>query len=296
MSSLEITMRIPAALSALLVISLTVQAASAQDGAISKETEKKMISSAGDLNPFPGVSRENLTKACRAQDLKSGDTLAKAWSYYSQFRGSWSPNAPKPDPKELAAFDAFAEKVKSTPLPAWAKSRGGSSQPSQRTMTLDTEDPAFKDVCQTPETQLVKALCLVYFTEHELDKPGAYPKAASLIYLLTEKTPFDPEARLLFARAAVDAKDYNYGFYQARIGLYLMEEPTRNDLEFFCFVGAFAAKDKWNSIQASLRVLAKDPQLAESVITKQAVLFGPNARAVTTATTDWEKELKPKKP
>ena len=109
-------------------------------------------------------------------------------------------------------------------------------------------------------------------------------------------TPFDPDARMLFAKAAVDAKDYAYGFYQARIGLYLTEDPSRNDMEFFCFVGAFAGKDKWNSIQATLRLLAKDPQVAESVIAKQAVLFGPNARQVTTSTPDWKSELQPKKP
>lgn len=267
-----------------------------QDAPLTKANEREMISTAGGLNPFPGVPRENLIKAGRAQSLKSTVTLEKAWSFYRQFQGSWSPTAPKPDPKDLAAFDAFAEQIKSAELPAWARNSEGGGQPGLRKMTLNTEDPAFKEVCQTPETQFVKALCLVHFTEHELDRPGAHAKAASLIFLLCERTPFDPETRLLFARAAVDAKDYEYAFYQARIGLYLIEDPTRNDLEFFTFVGAFAAKDKWKDIQETLRFLAKDPQVAESVIAKQSVLFGPNARAVTTSTPAWEQQLKAKKP
>lgn len=255
---------------------------------IPKATEKKIIAASGDLNPFPKVSRENLVKASQAQSLSNTDELERAWHFYSKFRGAWSPTAPKPDPKDLAVFEQFSKSLKAHNLPKWATSNSGSSEPRLKKLTLDPSDPDFKALCQTSETQFVKALCLVYLTEHELDQPGAYAKGANLLYLLTEQTPFDPDARLLFAKAGIDAKDYDYAFYNARIGLYLSINPSQNDLEFFCFVGAFTGKDKWPIIQNSIHVLANSEELAQAVISKQSTLFGPNARNVTAPTKEWK--------
>jgi len=262
--------------------------AHSQDTPIPKATEKKIIAANGDLNPFPGVSREKLIKASQAQSLPNTDELEKAWHYYNIFRGTWSPTAPKPDKKELSDFERFSKALKARELPKWAMSNSGSTEPRLKKITLDTSDPDFKKLCQTSETQFVKTLCLVFLTEHELDRPGAYMKASDLLYLLTEQTPFDPDARLLFAKAGVDAKDYDFAFYNARIGLFLSIKPSQNDLEFFCFVGAFTGKDKWPIIQNSIHLLANDETLAQSVISKQAILFGPKARSFTAPTSEWK--------
>jgi hypothetical protein len=188
------------------------------------------------------------------------------------------PKAPKPDPQEIQKFELFAAEQKGLPLPAWITNPPENSNESVRKLALNTKDPSFIAFKQTKETQAVKALCLVLMTEHELDRPNAAFKAAKYLQLLLDQTPFDPDARMLFAKMAVDAKDFKYGWYNVRIGLYLTPEPTSNDLEFLCFVGSFVAKNQWGSIQSAIRELAPTPEVAEQVIDKQAILFSDKAK------------------
>lgn len=229
------------------------------------------------LNPFPGVSRAKLLEASRAQEAGPNDALDRAWSFYGEFLGSWIPNAPKPKESSIKAFDEFSASVKAQPLPSWIVNPSGDASTRIRKVTLQIEDPGFKDLCQTTETQRVKTLCLVLMTEHELDRPGGGRTAAGDLYLLTERTPLDPDARLLFAKIALDAKDLELAWYNARLGIFLSPQPSRSDLEFFCFVGAIAARDQWESIQSVVRERAETPQIAADVIAKQAVLFSGQA-------------------
>lgn len=225
------------------------------------------------LNPFHGISREKLLAVSKAQEAAPNEVLDKAWSFYGEFLGSWMPNAPKPSESSIKAFDAFAAWVKAQPLPTWITHPSQKASERTRIVTLQIEDPHFKDLCQTTETQQVMALCLVLMAEHELDRPGAAMTAATDLYLLTERTPLDPGARLLFAKVALDAKDFELAWYNARLGIFLSQHPTQSNLEFFCFVGVFAAKNQWDSIQAVVRELAESPEVAANVISKQSALF-----------------------
>lgn len=239
--------------------------------------EELLTQQKGDLNPFPGVSRKLLIKASNAQDLAPTRALDRAWAYYTKFRGSWMPNAPKPSPLEVQMFDSFAEEEKAKALPEWITKPSADTKEGIRKLELKTEDPPFLAVKQTAETQAVKTLCIILMTEHELDRPGVARKAAQYLFLLLEKTPFDPAARMLFAKMALDAKDFNYAWYNVRIGLYLTPEPSSNDLEFMCFVGGFAAKNQWSDIQSAIRELAPSLEIANQVINKQAILFSEKA-------------------
>lgn len=232
---------------------------------------------AANLSPFPGVSREKLLGASKAQEAGPNEVLDKAWSFYGEFLGSWMTNAPKPSASSIKAFDEFSASVKAQPLPTWITNPSGNASARIRRVTLQVEDPHFMDLCQTPETQDVMALCLVLMTEHELDRPRVAETAARDLYLLTERTPLDPGARLLFAKIALDAKDFELAWYNVRLGIFLSQHPSQSNLEFFCFVGVFAAKDQWNSIQAVVRELAESPEVAARVISKQSALFSDSA-------------------
>jgi hypothetical protein len=246
---------------------------------------ESLLQSKDDLNPFPGVSRKLLVKASKSQELASNETLDRAWAYYTKFRGAWMPKASKPDPQDIQQFEIFAAKQKAISLPAWIIKPSGNANERVRKLVLNPEDPSFEAFKQTKETQAVKALCLVLMTEHELDRPNAAPKAAHYLHLLLDQTPFDPGARMLFAKMAVDAKDFNFAWYNVRIGIYLTPEPNKNDLEFMCFVGSFAVKSQWGSIQSAIRELAPNPELAKQVIEKQAILFTDKAKPSFTAIT-----------
>lgn len=248
-----------------------------------KTLEESLLRSNDDLNPFPGVSRALLVKASKSQDIGSNETLDRAWAYYGQFRGAWMPKAPKPDPQVIKKFESFAAEQKALPLPSWITNPPGNVSKGIRKLVMNTEDPSFKAFKQTKETQAVKALCLVLMTEHELDRPNAAAKAANYLYLLLEQTPFDPSARMLFAKMAADAKDFNFAWYNVRIGVYLTPEPSSNDLEFMCFIGSFVAKSQWGPIQSSIRALAPNPEVAKQVIEKQGILFTDKAKPYFTS-------------
>ncbi len=262
-----------------LLIALLVQVPPPQVTATppSKTLEERLTQSKDDLNPFPGVSREMLIKASKSQDHKSSLNLDRAWAYYRKYLGAWMPKAPKPDPVEIQLFDAFATEQKALPLPSWVTSPSVGSGERVRKLVLNSDDPSFIAFKQTEETQALKALCLVLMTEHELDRPNTASKAAKYLYLLLEQTPFDPSARMLFAKMAVDAKDFNFAWYNVRIGAYLTPELNSNDLEFMCFIGGFAAKNQWSSIQSAIRKLAPSPEIAQQVIDKQAILYTDKA-------------------
>lgn len=180
------------------------------------------------LNPFPEVSRAKLLEASKAQEAGPNEVLDKAWHFYGEFLGSWVPNAPKPNATSIKAFDDFSASIKALPLPSWIVDGSADAKTTIKKVTLQVGDPHFKDLCQTAETQKVKALCLVLMTEHELDRPGGGAwTAAKDLYLLTERTPLDPDARMLFAKIALDAKDFELSWYNASWNLLSTHPPDR---------------------------------------------------------------------
>ena len=228
------------------------------------------------LNPFKPTSLSTLRTAVRAQEGPHTETLTKAWGFYKQFQGSWRKGAPKPSPEALEAFDAFKAGLKKDKLPAWFnKLMGQAGKPVTRTMIYDPADPAFAEFRQTEETERIKALGLVYLTEHELDRPGAADMGATTITTLMARTTLDYNLHALFARFLMDAKIPAWAMQEATMAIYLNPNPTRNDLEFTAFIFySGAGKAGWNKVQKILREAADKPEDADAVIQS----FGPKVQ------------------
>jgi len=134
-------------------------------------------------------------------------------------------------------------------------------------LNFDPASPGFTPFRQTETTEQIKALALVYLTEHELDRKGAADKAATALTVLISRTYFDYELHALFARFLADARIPTEAMKEAHLSIYLNPAPTRADLEFATFIFLTAVgKDGWGPIQSILREAASKPEDAETVI------------------------------
>lgn len=220
------------------------------------------------MRPLKQVSLETLRAAVRAQEGPHTAALIQAWAYYKKFQGSWRPDAKKPSPEDLAAFDAFKGELEKRPLPEWfEQARQQPGKGVSISLNFDPSSPGFSQFRQTEATESIKALALVYLTEHELDRKGAADKGATTLTVLISHTYFDHELHALFARFLVDAKVPTNAMEEARLSIYLNPAPTRHDLEFAAFVILHGAgKGGWGPLQAILREAASKPEDAEAVI------------------------------
>jgi hypothetical protein len=219
------------------------------------------------LRPFKPLSLNVVRTAARAQEGPRTEPLQRAWMFYKKFQGSWKPGAAKPSPEDLASFDSLKTYLEKVKMPDWflqIKAQAGKT--IYPDLIFDPNAPGFSPFRQTEETERIKALAIVYLTEHELDRPAAANNGAVTISCLMARTPFDYELHALFARFLADAKRFEQAFEEARYGIYLNPQPNRQDLSFAAFIALMAAKDGWDLIQAMLREAAINPEDSEAVI------------------------------
>jgi hypothetical protein len=194
------------------------------------------------MRPFKQVSLEALRAAVRAQEAPNTTALSKAWEFYKKFQGTWKPKALKPSQSDLAAFDAFKAEEEKIPLPKWFfEIERQTLQAGRIVVDFDPSSPDLSKYKKNEETQHIKTLCIIYLTEHELDRKSAAVRGATTLSVLITRTYLDYELHVLLARFFADANLPAKAMQEARLGIYLNPAPTRHDLEFAGFVIISAA-------------------------------------------------------
>jgi hypothetical protein len=190
------------------------------------------------------------------------------------FQGSWQPGRTKPSKEEIRAFDDFKNRIEPKDTPNWfAKLLEKREDFTKKPLALNTSSDRFTDFKQTEETELMKAVTLCYYAEHELDRKGSAEIAAGYTLTLLSKTTMDYELHALFARFLLDSNNFANAWKEARVGLYLNPSPSRRDLDFVAFVGLIAAKSQWTEIQQMLREAASSSADADAVIQEWAAKY-----------------------
>jgi hypothetical protein len=134
-------------------------------------------------------------------------------------------------------------------------------------------DDVFLKQKATPEYLNLKALALVYLTEHELDRTGAAQKAGVYLAALAITHPWDWQVHGLYSRFLIDARQNGPAWDEARLSLFLNPNPNGEALRSFAFVGSIAAHDKWIEIEVAIREASKDDSAAEHAIIEAEPLF-----------------------
>lgn len=223
---------------------------------------------------LPG-GRAVAAAASTADELPDTVELARAWSFYTAWKGAWMPGHAKPTPEERSAVSAFTGSLQAR-LPVL------SEQERLNRPALDDAafarvvvvgSPEFQSARQTSGTQALKALAIMGLVEHELDMPEGAPIAFALLQQLSQRTPLDRDISMFHARLALDARRFPEAWRAVRQGLLLTARPSDGDLDFVCFVGSQSAKTQWPEIQAMLRAVARSDAQADAAIARNARLF-----------------------
>jgi hypothetical protein len=228
--------------------------------------------------PFPGYDLETVRAKTKAESAPDTPDLAEAWRLYGELQGSWRPGAPKPDAEAVAAVDALAGKLEALPRPAWYAAAMDPGHPVETGLADAVGDPVFEAQKATPEYQALKALALVYLTEHELDRKGAAENARRCLVALAVTHPWDWQVHGLYGRFLVDAQLGAPAWEEAKLSLFLDPDPQLNQLKAFAFIGAIAEKSEWPEIQEAMRQACRDGRTADLAIGQSEDLYSGGAK------------------
>lgn len=218
------------------------------------------------LYPFPGTDLKKIRAITMAERIQDSPDLSEAWQVYGELKGSWMPGAHKPREQTVARLDRLKGKLERLKKPNWFSDAMDAPQSGSADLAEKIGDQAFMKQKDSPEYQSLKALAIVYLTEHELDREGSANNAGRFLTVLTITHPWDWELHALYARLLIDAGLADPGWRSATFSIFLNPEPSLDDLKFFAFVGATAAKNQWPEIQKAIRQAAMDDRVAEQVI------------------------------
>ncbi|MES2298754.1 MAG: hypothetical protein V4582_17045 [Pseudomonadota bacterium] len=233
------------------------------------------------LNPIP-ISREVLVAASKSQAVPNSKVLDQAWEYYKKWQGTWLASHSKPTAQERNEVVKFTDDLLEQ-LPRLAKLEKLGSQSidlARLRKIMVVGSPEFNDAAQTANTQTLKALLLMGFTEHELDIADGVKIARPLILKMLARTPIDPDLYFLYARLSIDAQQNEAAWHAARTAAYLCADPLDTDLEFVGFVASIAAKGQWGAVKKMLREVASNSEQADRVIVKVEKAFQPEVKAL----------------
>lgn len=229
------------------------------------------------LNPFPDDDLKTVRQAARALKGPSSADLQAALSFYKEFQGSWMPNAAKPNPQHVASLDALKARLEKATYPEWFVRIRDGAETQKLDMVFDSSNAHFLEHKGSAETERLKALGIVYLTEHELNREGAAGKGAGIISVLIVKTPLDADLHAFYARFLLDAHENAMAWKEACLGLYLDPAPDRAALSFVAFVGRIAVPDQWEPIKQMLNEACVDPRDADAVVREWTPRFQKNS-------------------
>jgi hypothetical protein len=228
---------------------------------------------ASGLNPFQGGKLQAIRTITRAESSAGTAELSEAWDIYNELKGSWMPGAHKPAAVTIARLDRLKAKLERIPGPPWFVDDIDPRDRKDVQIAERVGDSTFKAQKATVEYQSMKALAIVYLTEHELDRPDSANNAGKFLSILVQTHPWDWETHALFSRLLIDAGQSEPGWLSAIQSIFLNPGPNLEDLKYFAFVGKAAGKAQWSEIQAAIREAAPDGGIAEQAIRVSAPLF-----------------------
>jgi len=226
-----------------------------------------------ELYPFPGDDLTAVRLKSKAECSPELKELVEAWGLYREFQGSWMPGAAKPQERSIARLDQLKAKLEAIPNPVWFSEVMNSPQTGQSQLAEKIGDKNFEIQRATPEYQMLKALAIIYLTEHELDREGSAQTAGKFLTALSITHPWDWQLHGLYSRLLVDARLNLPAWQAARQSIFLNPDPTLEDLKFFAFIGSIAAKDSWPQIQDAIRQATTDDRMAGKAILESEKLF-----------------------
>jgi len=234
------------------------------------------------LYPFPGADLVALRAMTAGEWSPESKELKVAWRLYREIQGSWQPGAPKPKEQTITQLDQLKAALEALPQPGWFSQVLKFTQDGKAQLADKVGDQSFEKQRSTPEYQALKALALVYLTEHELDRVGAAQKAGVYLAALSRTHPWDWEVHGLYGRFLIDARRNGPAWEEAKLSLFLNPEPTVEQLEAFAFVGSVVGKEQWPEIQEAMRQGATDDKFAELAVVDSARLFSSDTKVKVT--------------
>lgn len=175
-------------------------------------------------------------------------------------------------------MDQLKAKLERIPGPPWFLGVIDPVHPKDSQIAERVGDSAFETQRATVEYQSMKALAIVYLTEHELDRPNSANDAGRFLSVLTQTHPWDWETHALFSRLFIDAGQSDSGWHSALLSIFLNPQPNLEDLKYFAFVGRASGRAQWPEIQAAIRDAAPDSATAEQAIRASVPLFNSDVK------------------
>lgn len=231
-----------------------------------------------ELYPFPGYDLGAVRTKTEAEWSPDSVELAQAWHLYSEIQGSWMPDAPKAPEQTIGQLDRLKKRLETMPTPSWFSDALDPARVVQTGLAEKVGDQTFEKQKSTPEYQALKALAIVYLTEHELDRDGAAQKADRYLVALAITHPWDWEVHGLYGRFLLDARTNGPAWDEAKLSVFLNPNPTLGQLKAFAFIGSIVAKEKWPEIQEAMRQAATDDRVAELAIEESGKLFSRDTK------------------
>jgi hypothetical protein len=231
-----------------------------------------------ELYPFPGYDLGAVRAKTKAEWIANSKELNEAWHLYGELQGSWSPGMPKPQEQTVAQLNQLKAKLEALPKPPWFSDALDPAQAVQTKLADEVGDQTFVKQRSSPEYQALKALTIIYLTEHELDREGSAQKANQYLVALTITHPWDWELHGLHSRFFIDARNNGPAWEEAKLSVFLNPQPSLGQLKSFAFVGSIAANEKWPEIQRAMRQAVTDDRIAELAIVESEGIFSRDAK------------------
>ena len=230
------------------------------------------------LYPFGSDDLLQVRAIVKAEGMPDAPELVEAWRLYGAIQGSWQPGAQKPTPETIAQLDKLKGKLEALKVPAWFTNVMQSPNSVQARLADKIGDVNFMAQRETAGYQMLKALAIVYLTEHELDREGAADKAGMFLTVLSITHPWDWQVHALYARLLIDASQSEPGWHTAILSIFLNPEPSVEDLRFLAFIGSVTAISPWTEIQEVIRQASPNSKIAEQAIADSAKLFNGSTK------------------
>ena len=226
-----------------------------------------------ELYPFAGFDLTAVRAKTKAEWCPDSMELREAWHLYGELKGAWDPGAPKPQEKNIAQLDQLKSKLEALPKPQWFIEALESPLPGKVQFAEMIGDQVFEQQKSTPEYQVLKALAIIYLTEHELDRKEAALNAHKYLTAFAITHPWDWEVAGLYSRLLIDEQLNGPAWEAAKQSLFLNPEPSLEELKFFAFIGSITAKEKWPEIRVAIRQATTDVKMAEQAIVESGYLY-----------------------
>jgi hypothetical protein len=231
-----------------------------------------------ELYPFPGYDLDAVRAKTAAEACEDSTEILEAWELYGELQGAWAPHARPVKPETIARLDHLKKTLEELPVPPWFSKQLANHGSGQVDLADKIGDEVFRRQKASPEYLNLKALALVYLSEHELDRIGAAQKAGEFLSALAITHPWDWQVHGLYGRFLIDAQLNVPAWNEARLGLFLNPNPNGEALKSFAFVGSVAAHDKWIEIEVAIREASKDDGTAERAIVEAEPLFAAGTK------------------